>query len=121
MGASAKIKKELLEKYSGKNSKWIQQKEKNNDKFEEENNVESFDEDIESDEEEKYAVSRLCFETNNFILNINKSHILFQVQKLADIDNDKANNCDDFNEADSNNKMEQDNDYNEEENEVENV
>lgn len=98
MGASAKIKKELLEKYSGKNSKWIQQKEKNNDKFEEENNVESFDEDIESDEEEKYAV-----------------------QKLADIDNDKANNCDDFNEADSNNKMEQDNDYNEEENEVENV
>lgn len=61
MGASAKIKKELLEKYSGKNSKWIQQEEK--DIFEEENIVESFDEDMGSDDEERYAVSRLCFAT----------------------------------------------------------
>lgn len=63
-----------------------------------------------------YALQR-----NSFILNINKLGMLFQVQKLTDIDNDGADNFDDFNEADSNNKMEQDNNDNEEKNEVENV
>ncbi len=53
-GASAKIKEELLDKFAGKNSKWVKQKEK---KVEEE--LESFDEE-EKSEEENYAVGFCC-------------------------------------------------------------